>query len=186
MLLSILVIIWALIFLIPLTYCTKRMSWSRNLMYCWSLLQLLIQQWNHAYCNLTVYLCMAAHYGTYLVPPFIPLKSSSTTFSGVSGTYPAPATLASFTITARLPSILNSVALRSASLLASVLSCSSAVFCTVFQSSSTLAYTPTGYNALFGEDHIKYYCSHDGICASVSGTFDQYIINDMIYAISTC
>ena len=33
----------------------------------------------------------------WLITPFIPLRSPSTTFSDVSGTYPAPATLASFT-----------------------------------------------------------------------------------------
>ena len=62
---------------------------------------------------------------------------------------------------------------------------------TVFQSSSILAYTPTDHDALFGEDHIKYYCTHDGICASVirhlrlHGSLNDSIINDMIYVIST-
>jgi len=46
-------------------------------------------------------------------------------------------------------SVLNSVVSRSASLLAPALSCFSAVVHTVFQSSSSLANTPTGYNALF-------------------------------------
>ena len=66
-----------------------------------------------------------------------------------------------------------------------------AVVRTVFQISSILAYTPTGYNALFGEDHIKYYYPDDGICASVirhlrlHGSLNDSIINDMIYVIST-
>jgi len=96
-------------------------------------------------------------------------------------------------LTAHLPSILNSIVSRSALLLASALSCFSAVVRTVFRSSSILAYieyTPTGYNALFGKDHIKYY-SHDGICASVirhlrlHGSLNDSIINNMIYVIST-
>ena len=44
---------------------------------------------------------------------------------------------------------------------------------------------------LFGEDHVKYYYSHDGICASVirhlrlHGSLNDSIIDDMIYVIST-
>ena len=93
--------------------------------------------------------------------------------------------------TAHQLSILNSVVSMCASLIASALSCSSAVVRTVFQNSSILAYTPTGYNTLFGEDHLKNYYSHDGICASVIrhlrlyGTQNGSIINDMIYVIST-
>jgi len=45
---------------------------------------------------------VAANCETFPVPPFIPLRSPSTTFSDVSATYPAPATLA-ITIFTSLP-----------------------------------------------------------------------------------
>ena len=167
MLLSILVIIWASIFLIPLTYCTKRVSGSRNLIYCWSLLQLL----SSSQITLTVILLFifvwlltvepilchpSYHWGhlqqhsqVYLAP--IPLLLHS---------HPSPhCSSAQYTRLSRIKICITPI-------LCPILFFCSCPHCVSELQHSSL-YTPTGYNALFGKDHIKYYYSHDGICASV-------------------
>ncbi len=64
---------------------------------------------------------------------------------------------------------------------------------TVFKDSCSLVYTHTGYNVLYGHQHVKSYHSHDGICATVirnlrsnmHGSFIDPNIEDMVYVIST-
>ena len=69
--------------------------------------------------------------------------------------------------TARLPSLFNVIISRSSSLLLSALSCPSPVARKVFQDIGVLAYTQTGYNAMFADHHAKVYFPEDGQCASV-------------------
>ena len=94
-------------------------------------------------------------------------------------------------LTSRLPSLINTTANRSLTLLNSAKVCSSKAVRTVFNDSALLAYTPTGYNALYSKDHIKIYYRQDGICASVirhqrlCGSHSDSYINDMIYVISS-
>ena len=142
---------------------------------------------NHTYCNLTVYLCMAAHcMWNLFCATFHTFEVTLNNILRRVWHLPHSCHTHILHLTAGLPSILNSVVSRCASLLASALSCSSAVVRTVFQSSSILAYT-----LLFGKDHIEYYYSHDGICASVighlrlHGSLNDSFINGMIYVIST-
>ena len=62
---------------------------------------------------------------------------------------------------------INVVLSRSSSLLSSALSRPSLAVRKVFQDSSALTYTHTGYNAMYGSRHAKGYHHEDGICASV-------------------
>ena len=80
---------------------------------------------------------------------------------------------------------------RSSSLLSRALSSPSCVVRTVFRDSSTMALTPTGFNAMFGHQFAKSYHHQYGICAEVirhlrlNGDHMDSEINDMVYTICT-
>ena len=92
-------------------------------------------------------------------------------------------------LTAFLPSIFNVILSRSSSLLSRALSSPSCVVRTVFRDSSTMAFTPTGFNAMFGHQFAKSYHHQYGICADVirhlrlNGDPMDSEINDMVYTI---
>ena len=68
---------------------------------------------------------------------------------------------------ALLPSIFNVVQSRSSTLLSRALSSPSYVVKTIFRDSSMLAFTQTGFNAMFGQQFAKPYHHQHGICAEV-------------------
>ena len=94
-------------------------------------------------------------------------------------------------LTAFLPSIFNVILSRSSSLLSRALSSPSCVVRTVFRDSSTMAFTPTGFNAMFGHQFAKSYHHQYGICADVIRHLRLYgnpmdsEINDTVYTICT-
>ena len=69
---------------------------------------------------------------------------------------------------ALLPSIFNVVQSQSSTLLSHALSSPSYVVKTIFRDSSMLAFTQTGFNAMFGQQFAKPYHHQHGICAELS------------------
>ena len=92
-------------------------------------------------------------------------------------------------LTALLPSIFNVVQSRSSTLLSRALSSPSYVVKTIFRDSSVLAFTQTGFNAMFGHQFAKPYHHQHGICAEVIRHLRLHgnpsEINDLIYTICT-
>ena len=92
-------------------------------------------------------------------------------------------------LTALLPSIFNVVQSRSSTLLSRALSSPSYVVKTIFRDSSVLAFTQTGFNAMFGHQFEKLYYHQHGICAEVirhlclNGNPSE--TNDLFYTICT-
>ena len=92
-------------------------------------------------------------------------------------------------LTALLPSIFNVVQSRSSTLLSRALSSPSYVVKTIFRDSSVLAFTQTGFNAMFGHQFGKLYHHQHGICAEVirhlrlNGNPSE--TNDLVYTICT-
>ena len=67
-------------------------------------------------------------------------------------------------LTALLPSFCNLILSRSSTLLSRALSSPSCVVRTVFCDSSVLAFTQTGFNAMFSHQFAKLYHHQDGVC----------------------
>ncbi len=110
---------------------------------------------------LTVSLSMALRCG--IVPAVsceLPRLRSINFLEGF-GFLPRPSHTGIVHCTALLQSIFNCVINRSSSLLRAALSCPSVLVRQVFSDSSVLAYTPTGFNVLYGHRYSKAYSSSD-------------------------
>ncbi len=86
---------------------------------------------------------------------------------------------------------MNTIRDRSTSLLRAALACPSLAVQFVCRGSCQLAYTSTGYNCMYGHQHVKEYYYQDGICASIirhlrlNAPFSDTSVNSMISTISS-
>ncbi len=74
-------------------------------------------------------------------------------------------------LTARLQSTFSMISQRSKSLFLAATQSKTCLLRVVFSQSAKLCYTPTGFNCLYSQLHLKKYYPEDAVCANIIRTF---------------